>query len=117
MTKPQNVLFNGASKELAIIRQHLSRARNVVAEFASARDRIAILEEWETAALEAIRQITEPDLSQVPRDRLEAELRRRKRPVGKPPKLAPCPRCEKLINASQKRWACPNHKKPNTGAA
>jgi len=52
------------------------------------------------------------DLSRVPREALEAELARRKRPRGQPPKLAPCPRCGKQLSSADRRKACPAHGAP-----
>ena len=49
-----------------------------------------------------------PDLSRIPREALEAELARRKRPPGKPPKLAPCPRCGAAVSARFRRRPCPH---------
>lgn len=52
------------------------------------------------------------DLCTIPIATLRAELRRRKPGRGQPPKLAPCPRCGKLLSTTDRRKACPAHGAP-----
>jgi hypothetical protein len=50
-----------------------------------------------------------PDLSRIPREALEAELARRKRGRGQPPKLASCPKCGVVTTAALRRRPCPHN--------
>jgi hypothetical protein len=47
-----------------------------------------------------------PDLSKVPREALEAELARRKRGRGQPPKWCCCLRCRVTVPVSRLRSKC-----------
>lgn len=50
------------------------------------------------------------DLTTVPTPALYAELaRRRGCELGRKPKLSTCPRCGKLLTASEARRRCPGH--------